>query len=274
MTIHKLRTAIVTLVFLAALATGGGYLARSIAMGDEPRKAPRGCPGPRRHQARPPTLRSPPRAGCSSSAACSTRKASRCRTRRSPSPCGASSCSPAPVPRGAFRRRPATGRATRRAGSGSMRPARRRPITREFGATALAPGYGVGWADLDPDEDQPSAEIRLMPEQVIEGRLFDVHGQPVPGAVVSVSAIWRALPPTVLAQGRVIENHSEGPLPLVGPRPRRAGLAEAGDDRRRRPLQPARHRPRPARQAERPRPAVRPADDRGRHRRPRGRRRP
>ncbi len=58
-----------------------------------------------------------------------------------------------------------------------------------FGATALAPGYGVGWADLDPDEDQPSAEIRLMPEQVIEGRLFDVEGQPVPGVVVSVSAI-------------------------------------------------------------------------------------
>ena len=63
----------------------------------------------------------------------------------------------------------------------------------EFGATALAPGYGVGWANLDPDEDQPSAEIRLMPEQVIEGRLFDVHGQPVSGAVVSVSAIWLSL---------------------------------------------------------------------------------
>jgi protocatechuate 3,4-dioxygenase beta subunit len=81
----------------------------------------------------------------------------------------------------------------------------------EFGATALAPGYGVGWADLDPDEDQPSAEIRLMPEQVIEGRLFDVHGQPVPGAVVSVSAIWRTLQPTVI-RGRVIESHSEGPF--------------------------------------------------------------
>ena len=144
----------------------------------------------------------------------------------------------------------------------------------QFGATARAPGYGVGWADLDPDEDQPSAEIRLMPEQVIEGRLFDVQGQPVPGAVVSVSAIWRTLAPTVLAQGRAIENHSGRTTPLVGPRPRRAGLAEAGDDRRRRPLRPARHRPRPACQAERPRPAVRPADDRGRHRRPRGRQDP
>ncbi len=52
MTIHKLRTAIVTLVFLAAVAAGGGYLARSIAMGDEPRKAagrlsrPPPAPGP------------------------------------------------------------------------------------------------------------------------------------------------------------------------------------------------------------------------------------
>ena len=39
-----------------------------------------------------------------------------------------------------------------------------------------------------------------------------MHGQPVPGAVVSVSAIWRTLAPTVLAQGRDIENHLEGPL--------------------------------------------------------------
>ncbi len=82
----------------------------------------------------------------------------------------------------------------------------------QFGATALAPGYGVGWVELDPDEDQPLAEIRLMPEQIIEGRLFDVHGQPVAGGVVSVSAIWRTLAPTVLAQGRDIETHLEGPL--------------------------------------------------------------
>jgi RNA polymerase sigma factor (sigma-70 family) len=81
-----------------------------------------------------------------------------------------------------------------------------------FAATALAPGYGVGWADLDPEEDRPSAEIRLMPEQVIQGRLFDVQGRPVPGAVVSVSAIWRTLPLAVpaLSQG-LIENNSEGP---------------------------------------------------------------
>ena len=183
-----------TLVFLAAFATGGGVSGpRSWPWATSPaRRAGR----PVSHRIEPTRRRRRrrPRAGCSSSAACSTRKASRCRTRRSPL-LRRKLLFAGPGSEGASRRRPAMGRATRRAGSGSMRPARRRPITAQFGATAMAPGYGVGWAELDPDEDQPSAEIRLMPEQVIEGRLFDVQGQPVPGAVVSVSAIWRT-PPT------------------------------------------------------------------------------
>jgi hypothetical protein len=79
----------------------------------------------------------------------------------------------------------------------------------KVGATAIAPGYGVGWADLDPDEDQPSADITLQLEQVIEGRLFGVQGQPAPGVVVSVSSVSRALPPMVMGQGRVLER-SEG----------------------------------------------------------------
>ena len=275
MTIHKLTTAASTLVFLAAFAAGGGYLARSIARGDEPRKAPAvvqapAAPGPLT------PIRSRPRAGCSSSAACSTRKASRCRTRRSASRCarkllfaslGSEGGFPAPTGQGAS---DDVGPVPVRCG-----PQPSSAHHAEFGAVAIAPGYGVGWAELDPDEDQPIAEIPLMPEQVIEGRLFDVQGQPAPGVVVSVSAIWRTLPEPPLVTRRVGSSRTTGRTrPLVGPRQRRAGLAEAGDDRRRRPLHPARHRPRPARQAERPRPAVRPADDRGRHRRPRGRRRP
>ena len=63
----------------------------------------------------------------------------------------------------------------------------------EFMAVALAPGYGVGWAELDPDADQPDAEIRLQPEQVIQGRLFDLQGRPAQGVTVSVSAIRRIL---------------------------------------------------------------------------------
>ena len=58
-------------------------------------------------------------------------------------------------------------------------------------AIALAPGYGVGWVDVDPDDDQPAADISLRPEQVIQGRLFDLQGRPAQGVAVSVAAIRR-----------------------------------------------------------------------------------
>ena len=75
-------------------------------------------------------------------------------------------------------------------GSGRFRiDAPRTSSTRheDFGAVAMAPGYGVGWVTLDPDDDQPTAEISLRPEQVIHGRLFDVQGRPVPDVRVSVT---------------------------------------------------------------------------------------
>jgi protocatechuate 3,4-dioxygenase beta subunit len=58
----------------------------------------------------------------------------------------------------------------------------------------MAPGYGVGWVTLDPDHDQPTAEISLRPEQVIHRRLFDVQGRPVPDVRVSVRWIHSDLP--------------------------------------------------------------------------------
>ncbi len=57
------------------------------------------------------------------------------------------------------------------------------------GAAALATGYGVGWADLDVDAEGPATEITLRPEQVIEGRLFDIKGQFAQGVRVAVMAI-------------------------------------------------------------------------------------
>jgi hypothetical protein len=63
-----------------------------------------------------------------------------------------------------------------------------------FGAIALAPGYGVGWAALDLDDDQPTTEITLRPEQMINGRLFDLQGRPVPNVTLSVSSIRRIVP--------------------------------------------------------------------------------
>ena len=60
-----------------------------------------------------------------------------------------------------------------------------------FVAIALAPGFGVGWVTVDPDADMPTADITLQPEQLIQGRLFDVQARPVQGVTVSVSSIER-----------------------------------------------------------------------------------
>ena len=82
-------------------------------------------------------------------------------------------------------------------GSGRFRidaPGRHRRSHEDFGAVALAPGYGVGWVELDPDDDQPTADITLRPEQVIHGRLFDLQGRPVPDVTVSVASIRREPP--------------------------------------------------------------------------------
>ncbi len=65
------------------------------------------------------------------------------------------------------------------------------------GVVALAPGHGASWATFDPDADQPIADISLRPEQVIQGRLFDLSGRPVQGVTVSVTSIRH-----ILQQGR------------------------------------------------------------------------
>jgi hypothetical protein len=77
-------------------------------------------------------------------------------------------------------------------GSGRFRlDAHRTASSRHYqvGAVALAPGYGAGWVTLDPDAGQPAAEITLRPEQVIQGRLFDVQGRPAQGVEISVESM-------------------------------------------------------------------------------------
>ena len=76
------------------------------------------------------------------------------------------------------------------------------------GAGALAPGFGVGWIEIDPDARQLTVNITLQPEQVIHGRLFDLQGRPAREVTISVSSIRRILQPeTSNARER-----SEGPV--------------------------------------------------------------
>ncbi len=77
-----------------------------------------------------------------------------------------------------------------------------------FCAVALAPGYGVGWVELDPDDDQPTADIALRPEQVIHGRLFDLQGRPARDVTVSAASIGRDLPDDSASRGRRFEGLS------------------------------------------------------------------
>ncbi len=53
-------------------------------------------------------------------------------------------------------------------------------------ALTAAPGFGHGWVALNADAEQPSSEIRLRTEQVINGRLVDIKGQPVAGVEIRV----------------------------------------------------------------------------------------
>jgi RNA polymerase sigma factor (sigma-70 family) len=58
-------------------------------------------------------------------------------------------------------------------------------------ALAAAPGFGLGWVQLNPDAEEPKIDIRLQPEQVIRGRAFDINGQPAAGVEIVVGRVGR-----------------------------------------------------------------------------------
>jgi RNA polymerase sigma factor (sigma-70 family) len=61
-------------------------------------------------------------------------------------------------------------------------------------ALAAAPGFGVGWAELNPDAQQPGGDIRLRPEQTVHVKLVDLRGLPAAGVEVHIQSIGRETP--------------------------------------------------------------------------------
>ncbi len=255
MLIHKLKLSVFTLLFLGVLAAGAGYLTHARAMKDEPQKAP---PAPQ--SSNPKSEIENPKSGRmfvvgrvldpqGKPVPGATVMAS-AQPKTIGSAIGLGTLNPAPI-----------GQANSD-GSGRFRiDAPRTSSSRydQFGAIALAPGYGIGWIELDPDVDEPAAEITLRPEQVIQGRLFDIQGRAAQGVMVSVWSIRRVLRPAADSA----PDGTRRSVLSMDPRQRHAGLAQAGGHRRRGPVHPERRRPWTPGLPGRHRPAVRHADDRG-----------
>jgi hypothetical protein len=181
MLINRMRLAMLTLLVVGSVATGLGYLTHSLAKNDEPRSVIDGQ-RPASTQADAPSGAAPGRIFI---------------VGRVLNPLGK------PVPnanvmayaRLLYQQGNVIGQ-TQSDGSGLFRldALRSSSERREaVGAVALAPGYGFGWVEFDPDAHQPTADISLRPEQVINGRLFDLQGQPAQSVRASVSAIRRVV---------------------------------------------------------------------------------
>ena len=79
-------------------------------------------------------------------------------------------------------------------------------------ALGSAPGFGPGLAELNPDAEQPAAEIRLQPEQVVRVRLVDLSGMPAVGVEVRA----HRMPSEVRAWPRPAKTDDQGRLLLSG----------------------------------------------------------
>jgi RNA polymerase sigma factor (sigma-70 family) len=219
MLIHRLRTTFLSLLLLTAVATGAGWLARSPARGEGPMRDP-----------------------AASAARVAPHDADRPRPEPKPDPATAGrmtvtgrvldpSGQPAagvPVDLIASSRTPTAATDEERdpfvsfvlLGQGAADSdgrfrieAIRTSSTRFSDVYALAgasgPGSAFGCVKLPPDAEQPAAEIHLQPEQVIRGRLVDVHGQPAAGVEVGLTSVYSES--SLLGAGRF-----DIPRPLLG----------------------------------------------------------
>ena len=188
MLLHKLRLIAMTSLFLGAVATGAGFIGHALAMKDEPRQVP-ADPRPQ-FAAKPDDVPQPPAPGRMTI------------TGRVVDPQGRPVSNAAVMIRATLKQ---PGNVTRMEdmeaspigqsrsdGSGRFQldaPRTSSSTHFDIGAVAVAPGYGAGWADLNPAADRPAADITLRPEQVIHGRLFDLQDRPAAGVRVTVESM-------------------------------------------------------------------------------------
>src|SRR5262249_20747095 len=100
----------------------------------------------------------------------------------------------------------------------------------EVHAIASAPGYGLGWAELNPDAERPTGDIRLQPEEVVRARLSDISGAPAKDVEVFVVGVGRmnekgkpdgiglgtTLPKGLRVWPRPVKTDKEGRISLTG----------------------------------------------------------
>jgi hypothetical protein len=61
----------------------------------------------------------------------------------------------------------------------------------EVFAIAAAPGFGLASIPINADAPEPAADLRLLPERVLRGKLVDVNGQPAAGVELRVGSVGR-----------------------------------------------------------------------------------
>jgi beta-lactamase regulating signal transducer with metallopeptidase domain len=90
---------------------------------------------------------------------------------------------------------------------------------------ATAPGFGMGWAGLDPDAERPQVDVSLQPEVIVHGRFIDESGRPAAGVALWVSGFGRA------RHARLLEHFSNPdgyePPPRVRPGWPNASISDA-----------------------------------------------
>jgi RNA polymerase sigma factor (sigma-70 family) len=231
MMFHKLRLVAMTAIALAGIATGAGFVTRSLAMKDEPARGP-AAPAARVA----PVVDDGQRPETPSAAALPRMTV----TGRVLDPSGK------PVPgagvvivlRWRLSDRPTltsnvgqiTGHDGRCDGSGRFRIELPRTSTSRHDdavIAATAPGYGIGWTELDPDAESPDVDVTLRSELIVHGRLLDVNGQPaagVPIVVLSATTLVRgAEPPQEVKRGAELPQGVNRPDFDEDPRRERSG---------------------------------------------------